>query len=119
MSPSNLDFIFRPRSTAVIGASNREGSVGRALFSNVLMNSYTGVVYPVNMTAKSVLGVKAYQTVLQIPDEVDLAVLIIPALAVPAVRPAYVRRGRRRLPLRVRVLREVRSSKFEGKAISD
>ena len=85
MSPSNLDFIFRPRSTAVIGASNREGSVGRALFSNVLMNSYTGVVYPVNMTAKSVLGVKAYQTVLQIPDEVDLAVLIIPALAVPAV----------------------------------
>jgi acetyltransferase len=81
----SLDFIFRPRSTAVIGASNREGSVGRALFANVLMNGYTGVVYPVNMTAKSVLGVKAYETVLQIPDEVDLAVLIIPALAVPAV----------------------------------
>ncbi|MBM3313430.1 CoA-binding protein [candidate division WOR-3 bacterium] len=82
--PLSLDFIFRPRSTAVIGASNREGSVGRALFANVLMNGYTGVVYPVNMTAKSVLGVKAYPTVLQIPDEVDLAVLIVPALAVPA-----------------------------------
>ncbi len=81
----SLDFIFRPRSTAVIGASNREGSVGRALFANVLMNGYTGVVYPVNNTAKSVLGVKAYETVLQIPDEVDLAILIIPALAVPAV----------------------------------
>jgi acetate---CoA ligase (ADP-forming) len=84
-TPGSLDFIFRPRSTAVVGASNREGSVGRALFANVLMNGYTGVVYPVNNTAKSVLGVKAYETVLQIPDEVDLAVLIIPALAVPAV----------------------------------
>ncbi len=84
-NPGSLDFIFRPRSTAVIGASNREGSVGRALFANVLMNGYTGVVYPVNNTAKSILGVKAYETVLQIPDEVDLAVLIIPALAVPAV----------------------------------
>jgi len=83
--PHSLDFLFRPRSTAVIGASNREGSVGRALFANVLMNGYTGVVYPVNNTAKSVLGVKAYETVLQIPDEVDLAVLIVPALAVPAV----------------------------------
>ena len=81
----SLDFIFRPRSTAVIGASNRENSVGHALFRNVLMNGYTGVVYPVNNTAKSVLGVKAYETVLQIPDEVDLAILIIPALAVPAV----------------------------------
>ena len=84
-APGSLDFIFRPRSTAVIGASNRENSVGHALFSNVLMNGYTGVVYPVNDKSKSVLGVKAYPTVLQIPDEVDLAVLIIPALAVPAV----------------------------------
>ncbi len=84
-TPGSLDFIFRPRSTAVIGASNRENSVGHALFRNVLMNGYTGVVYPVNDKSKSVLGVKAYPTVLQIPDEVDLAILIIPALAVPAV----------------------------------
>jgi acetyltransferase len=81
---SDLDCLFRPRSTAVIGASNREGSVGRALFANILMTGYTGVVYPVNMTAKSVLGVKAYDSVLEIPDEVDLAILIVPALAVPA-----------------------------------
>lgn len=84
MESSNLDCIFRPKSVAVIGASNREGSVGRALFANILMNGYTGVVYPVNMTAKSVLGVKAYESVLQVPDEVELAVLIVPALAVPA-----------------------------------
>ena len=82
---SSLDFFFKPRSVAVVGASTREGSVGQALFRNVLMNGYTGVVFPVNMTAKSVLGVKAYGSVLDIPDEVDLAVLIVPAPAVPAV----------------------------------
>ncbi len=84
MAQGSLDCLFKPRSVAVIGASNREGSVGRALFANILMNGYTGVVYPVNMTAKSVLGVKAYNSVLGIPDEVELAVLIVPALAVPA-----------------------------------
>jgi acetyltransferase len=83
-APGSLDCVFKPNSVAVIGASNRDGSVGRALFANILMNGYTGVVYPVNMTAKSVLGVKAYDSVLGIPDEVELAVLIVPALAVPA-----------------------------------
>lgn len=85
MSRSNLDFIFRPRSVAVVGASTHEGSVGHALFRNILMNEYKGVVYPVNMKAKSVLGVKAYPSIRDIEDAVDLAVLIVPALAVPAV----------------------------------
>lgn len=84
MNRSNLHFLFRPQSVAVIGASTREGSVGRALFANILMNGYTGVVYPVNMKTKSVLGVKAYPSILHIPDEIDLAILIVPALAVPA-----------------------------------
>ena len=74
MSPASLEYLFKPRSVAVVGASNRAGSVGRALFANVLMNGYAGVVYPVNMTAKSVLGVKAYDSLLGVPDEIDLAV---------------------------------------------
>ncbi len=80
----NLRMLFWPRSIAVIGASNREGTVGRELFANILMNGYTGVVYPVHLTAKSILGVKAYPSVLHVPDEVDLAVVIVPAVAVPA-----------------------------------
>ena len=84
MSRSNIHFLFRPQSIAVVGASTREGTVGHALFSNVLMNHYTGVVFPVNMKAKSVMGVKAYPSILHIPDEVDLAVLVVPALTVPA-----------------------------------
>jgi acetyltransferase len=80
----NLRLLFWPRSIAVVGASNREGTVGRELFANILMNGYTGVVYPVHLTAKSILGVKAYPSVLHVPDEVDLAVIIVPAVAVPA-----------------------------------
>lgn len=85
MNSTNLDFIFKPRSIAVIGASNKEGSVGRALFANILLNGYAGVVFPVNPKAKSILGVKAYASVLDIDDEIDLAILIVPAIAVPAV----------------------------------
>ncbi|MCX7757424.1 MAG: acetate--CoA ligase family protein [candidate division WOR-3 bacterium] len=84
MNP-NLQFIFWPRSIAVIGASTRPGSVGQATFANILMNGYTGVVYPVNPNVRSVLGVKAYPSVLHIPDEVDLAVVIVPAAIVPEV----------------------------------
>jgi acetyltransferase len=85
MSSLNLDFIFKPRSIAVIGASNREGSVGRALFANILFNGYTGVVFPVNPKSNSVLGVKTYSSILDIEDEIDLAILIVPAVTVPAV----------------------------------
>ncbi|MEO0077536.1 MAG: acetate--CoA ligase family protein [candidate division WOR-3 bacterium] len=84
MPDTSLDAIFKPRSVAVVGASNREGSVGRALFANILFGGYTGVVFPVNMKQRSVLGVKAYETVRDIPDEVDLAILIVPAVSVPA-----------------------------------
>ena len=85
MTRRDLDSLFNPQSIAVIGASTRNGSVGHALFSNILLNGYTGVVYPVNARARSVLGVKAYPSVLEIPDEVEMAVVIVPAVAVPAV----------------------------------
>ncbi|MBN2538259.1 acetate--CoA ligase family protein [candidate division WOR-3 bacterium] len=84
MARASLDSLFKPDSIAVIGASTREGSVGHALFSNILMNGYTGTVFPVNMRARSVLGVKAYPSIRDIPDDIDLAILIVPALAVPA-----------------------------------
>lgn len=85
MIPTGLDALFRPRAVAVIGASSREGSVGRALFANVLFGGFTGTVFPVNMRQRSVLGVKCYESVRDIPDEVDLAILIVPAVSVPAV----------------------------------
>ena len=74
-----LDPIFRPKSVAVIGASNREGSVGNAIFKNILMGGYCGTLYPVNPKAPSINGVHAYTSVTEIPGEVDLALIIVPA----------------------------------------
>ncbi|MBI4722308.1 MAG: acetate--CoA ligase family protein [Candidatus Stahlbacteria bacterium] len=85
MSNTNLQPIFSPKSIAVIGASAREDSVGRALFTNVLFSGYTGIVYPVNPNARGILGVRAYHSVWDIPEEVELAVIIVPSTAVPIV----------------------------------
>jgi len=84
-SPAGLDAIFCPAAVAVIGASARPGSVGRAVFKNILDGDYTGTLYPVNIKARSVCGVRAYPRLGDIPDPVDLAVVIVPASAVPAV----------------------------------
>jgi len=84
-SPEGLAAIFCPKSIAVIGASARPGSVGRAVFKNILDNDYNGTIYPVNLKARSVCGVRAYPALSDIPDPVDLAVVIVPAPAVPAV----------------------------------
>ena len=81
----NLDPLFSPKSIAVIGASNRQGSVGRAAFTNILLNEYTGTVYPVNPKEHSISGVRAYPSVLDLPETVDLAVVIVPAPIVPSV----------------------------------
>jgi len=83
--PLNLDPLFSPKSIAVIGASNRQGSVGRAVFSNILLNEYTGTVYPVNPKEHSINGVRAYPSVLDLPETVELAVVIVPAPTVPSV----------------------------------
>jgi acetyltransferase len=80
-----LDAIFTPHSVAVIGASDRPGSVGRAVLWSLLSSPFGGTVYPVSDKRASVLGIKAYKDVEQIPETVDLAVIVTPADSVPAV----------------------------------
>lgn len=92
-SAEGLDAIFRPSSVAVVGASSRTGSVGRAVFQNILNNNFTGTIYPVNLKARSVCGVRAYPTIADIPDPVDLAILIVPAPIVPAVALEAAQKG--------------------------
>jgi acetyltransferase len=88
-----LDAIFSPDSVAVIGASTTPGKVGHDIFSNILKSGFKGTLYPVNPGAGSVLSVKAYPTIMDIPDAVDLAIVILPPqLALPAVEEA-VRKG--------------------------
>jgi acetyltransferase len=84
-APHPLDAIFVPRSVAVIGASERPGSVGRAVLWSLVSSPFGGTVYPVNEKRSSVLGIKAYPRVADIPERTDLAVIVTPAAAVPAV----------------------------------
>jgi acetyltransferase len=80
-----LDAIFSPRSVAVIGASERQGSVGRSVLFNLLSNPFGGAVFPVNLKRKNVLGIRAYPRVDAVPEHVDLAIIIAPAKQVPEV----------------------------------
>lgn len=92
-----LDPIFVPHSVAVIGASERQGSVGRAVLWSLVSSPFGGTVYPVNEKRPSVLGIKAYRRVADIPERVDLAVIVTPATTVPAVIGECVEAGVRGL----------------------
>jgi acetyl coenzyme A synthetase (ADP forming)-like protein len=90
---ASLRAFLEPRSIAVIGASQREGAIGNKLFRNLLQQGFAGVVYPVNPNAEVVASVKAYPSVLEIPGEVDLAVVIVPAAIVHDVVQQCGRKG--------------------------
>ena len=85
--------LLSPRSIAVIGASNEPTKLGHAVFLNLLRGNFTGPIYPVNPEALSVQGVRAYPTVMDIPDPVDLAVVTVPASTVAEVVDACQDKG--------------------------
>ncbi|HEX6906104.1 MAG TPA: CoA-binding protein, partial [Terriglobales bacterium] len=80
-----LDAIFKPQSVAVVGATERQGSVGRTILWNLLSTPFGGTVYPINPNRGSVLGIKAYRSLAAVPEQVELAVIVTPADTVPAV----------------------------------
>lgn len=73
----DLNAIFSPRSIAIVGASSKPLSVGWEMMNCVLKFGFTGTVFPVNPKAQAISGIKAYPSVLDIPDEVDLAVIVV------------------------------------------
>jgi acetyl coenzyme A synthetase (ADP forming)-like protein len=72
-----LDFIFRPRSVAVIGASRDKGNIGHVILHNIITAEFNGKVFPVNPTTSVIHSIKAYSTILDVPDAVDLAIIIV------------------------------------------
>jgi acetyltransferase len=80
-----LEPFFKPRSVALIGATESAGSVGRTLLQNLLATPFGGPVFPVNPKRDSVLGIKAYRSVTDIPGPIDLAVIATPASTVPTL----------------------------------
>ncbi|WNG51608.1 bifunctional acetate--CoA ligase family protein/GNAT family N-acetyltransferase [Archangium minus] len=80
-----LDAIFSPRSVAVVGASERQGSVGRTILWNLISNPFGGTVYPINPKRPNVLGIRSWPSLKELPEPVDLAVIVTPAASVPGV----------------------------------
>jgi len=87
-----LDALFKPRAVAIVGASTKELSIGNVIIRNLQEYGYKGAIYPINPTAPDVRGIKAYKSLSEVPGEVDLAHIIIPAKFVP--RPSRSAVGR-------------------------
>jgi acetyltransferase len=80
-----LDVFFSPKTVAVIGATENVNSVGRTVLWNLVTSPFGGTVYPVNPKRPSVLGVKAYKSISDIPEQVDLAVIVTPPPSIPGI----------------------------------
>jgi acyl-CoA synthetase (NDP forming) len=90
---TDLRDLFYPRSIAVIGASGAKGKLGYNVLRNLLFHRYGGKIYPVNPRNDEVQGVKAYRSIMDVPGEVDLAIVIVPAETAPAAIEACCKKG--------------------------
>lgn len=81
----SLQNFFCPDSVAVIGAAREEKKVGRIIFDNIINSGYKGKLFPVNLKADKIHGIKCYHSVLDIPNDLDLAIIVIPAQFVSQV----------------------------------
>jgi acetyltransferase len=88
-----FEMFTEPRGVAVVGASTSPDKLGYQVLHNIMQYGYEGAIYPINPTAPEILGLKAYASVLDCPDPVDLAVVLVPSKAVPAVMEQCGQRG--------------------------
>ena len=89
----DISFFFNPKSICVIGASDKTGKVGNTVMENLIQSGYSGKIYPVNPNIDEILGIKVYKSVLDIPDEVEVAIFVIKALFVPDVAEECGKKG--------------------------
>src|SRR3990172_8448608 len=88
-----LEGLFRPRSIAFIGASNAPRKWGYLVLANLINGGFPGAIYPVNPKEPEVQGIKAYESVAQIPEVPALAVIVVPPPGVPGVIDECVAKG--------------------------
>jgi acetate---CoA ligase (ADP-forming) len=112
----SLDALFRPRSVVVIGASRRRGSIAGEVFHNLVTRGFPGPIFPVNPAAHAVQSVRAYPSIDEVPDDIDLAVIAVPQRAVLDAVTACARRGVRGVVVITAGFAEVGA---EGKALQD
>ena len=74
---NDISFFFNPKSIAVVGASGTPGKVGYNVVKNIIESKYSGKLYPINPRAKDILGNKAYKSVLDVPEDIEVAIFVI------------------------------------------
>jgi acetyltransferase len=89
----NLDRIFNPGAIAVIGASEKAGSVGNTLMLNLVQSGFEGNLYPVNPRHKTIHGLKSIPSILKTENSIDLAVVATPIVTVPDIVKECVQKG--------------------------
>lgn len=80
---ANIERMLNPKAVAAIGASDEEGSVGQSLMKNLLLGKDRRKIYPVNIKRSSVMGLKCYASIAEVPEHIDLAIIATPAKTVP------------------------------------
>ncbi len=81
----NLKYVFDPKNIAIIGASPKTGKIGNVVLKTMLSGAFRGKIFPVNIKHKEILGLKAYKSILDIKENIDLAIIITPAKTVPKI----------------------------------
>src|SRR5512140_1826419 len=104
---TSLDAIFRPQSVAVVGASDKPGNIGREIVHNLIEYEFQGPVFPVNPRLRTLHSLKVYRSVQEIPDPVDLAIVVVPKESVLEVVESCGRKGVRGLVVITAGFREV------------
>lgn len=108
-----FDSLFNPKSIAIIGASTRAGSVGNDIVKNLVEQGFAGAVYPVNPKADKLYGRKAYARIGDIREDVDLAIVVVPAQVVPSVAREAAEKGVRAMIVISAGFREVGNGEGE------
>jgi acetyltransferase len=88
-----LNGLLRPKSVAVIGASNTPGKIGYSVVDNLIKDGYEGKIYPINPSSPEILGLKAYPSISDVPDTIDAAIVTVPAKIVPAMAEECGKKG--------------------------
>jgi len=114
---TNIEYLFKPRSVAVIGASQNKAKIGYRIVENIVSHGYQGAIYPVNPKGGNVLGNKIYTELSQIPGEVDLAVIAIPARFVFDAVKDCAEKGVKHLVIITSGFSEVGNTKEENKIV--
>lgn len=112
----SLKSLFEPSSVAIIGASEKEGSIGRIVVANMLEAGFRGKILPINPKHSRILGVKAFSSVLDVEGAIDLVVIVTPPNTVPAILQEC---GKKQIPVAIVISAGFKEASEEGKKLEN